>query len=495
MILEIANKTTAMRTGPGAPPRRAERLLALALLHACLPGAAPTLLFVCSERNDVWQLMRATAPAPRRFGSAGEALASGWVPGDALLLLADGYPGAITPFAQPVADALGRGLAVFAEFSALPASLAPGATPQCVNATAGEAPAAVATTSLVPLCAPAPGSTVSHVAYTGVRCAGRGILWTAMRTLDPKPGIPHPGTACAWSAAGKTAAWRADYTGGCGVAPVLVPGLPTTVCGAAPAPAPTPPTPTPPPPTPVALSWKLRAVVTTDTLPGLDRWQILQPQSPTVVPWCPSCGARASRGCRAVCDGTLLAAAQVAGVGTAAFGADADAQMPLLFHLPAPANTTTALPGEPTTPSPPLLVAATKLSSMVTGRFGPKAAWRQLWTGILRLLHPATPALEMPDWQPVVRPTYALGAAAPPLPPGAVVAAIRSSAVWSVQWRVIPARRIRFSFLVPRFKGGLPCLHSVACAPHARIHLTSSARVCLRVCACLCARRFRRPTG
>jgi hypothetical protein len=57
-----------------------------------------------------------------------------------------------------------------------------------------------------------------------------------MKTLDPDPSLP-PGTKCSWHADGSvSAAWKAQYTGSCGVAPTLVEDLPTTICTHTPAP-------------------------------------------------------------------------------------------------------------------------------------------------------------------------------------------------------------------------------------------------------------------
>ena len=78
-------------------------------------------------------------------------------------------------------------------------------------------------TSQAALCAPAPGSAVSHVVYTGRRCGGKGskaIQWESMRTLDPRPGAMQ----CSWSEQAGS-----PWTGRCGSCAESV-RLPTEVC-------------------------------------------------------------------------------------------------------------------------------------------------------------------------------------------------------------------------------------------------------------------------
>jgi hypothetical protein len=81
-------------------------------------------------------------------------------------------------------------------------------------------------TSIEQLCAPAPGSNVSHVVYSGSICDAekKKILWESMRTLDPRKGTSE----CSWS---RTEDPRdiPGYLGDCGVAPMDV-VLPIAVC-------------------------------------------------------------------------------------------------------------------------------------------------------------------------------------------------------------------------------------------------------------------------
>lgn len=51
-----------------------------------------------------------------------------------------------------------------------------------------------------------------------------------------------------------------------------------------------------------------------------------------------------------------------------------------------------------------VLVASTKLSQMVTARYGPVPSWQAVWKGILRWLQPGT-ALNL-NWKPTVGPTW-----------------------------------------------------------------------------------------
>ena len=106
--------------------------------------------------------------------------------------------------------------------------------PPCLNTSAGTT---ILTTTVVTsehsLCAPAPGSAVSHVKFTGHRCnttAGgpHSILWDGMQTLDPRAGVAPQ--QCEWTAAEQTDDWRAQWTGACGVAHLNVLQLPTHAC-------------------------------------------------------------------------------------------------------------------------------------------------------------------------------------------------------------------------------------------------------------------------
>lgn len=129
-----------------------------------------------------------------------------------------------------------------------------------------------------------------------------------------------------------------------------------------------------------------------------------------------------------------LVAAKVAGVDTAVFGLKDTAAEPLLFDHPR---------GN-------LLVATTKLSHFVTGRYLPTEAWRTIWETILARLDPQgqpwgrfsnlpdaerrapprqveKPAPRKLAWTPTVRPSYG---PEDPLPADAEAQALRRSADW-----------------------------------------------------------------
>ena len=83
----------------------------------------------------------------------------------------------------------------------------------------------------------------------------------------------------------------------------------------------------------------------------------------------------------------LIAVARVAGFDTAVFGLP-EMAFPLLFEVP----------------EDNLIIATTKLSGFVTGRYAPYPAWKTIWEHILRGLDPASP-VEL-RWTPTVRPAY-----------------------------------------------------------------------------------------
>jgi hypothetical protein len=118
-------------------------------------------------------------------------------------------------------------------------------------------------------------------------------------------------------------------------------------------------------------------------------------------------------GCRYVpvrAEHPHMVLAKVAGVDTAVFGLQGQAAAPLLFDHPRAG----------------LLVAATKLSHFVTGRFMPQEAWRTIWRTILERLQPGS-AVGTLVWAPTVRPTYGRDE---PLPADAELRALRRSADW-----------------------------------------------------------------
>ena len=86
---------------------------------------------------------------------------------------------------------------------------------------------------------------------------------------------------------------------------------------------------------------------------------------------------------------THLVMAKVAGVDTAVFGLKGTPADPILFDHP----------------SGNLLVATTKLSHFVTGRYLPAEAWRTIWQTILHRLNPDGPPVKL-QWTPSVRPRF-----------------------------------------------------------------------------------------
>ena len=91
-----------------------------------------------------------------------------------------------------------------------------------------------------------------------------------------------------------------------------------------------------------------------------------------------------------------IVVAHVAGYNKAIFGLPNTNTWPILFEQPG-AN---------------LLVATTKLSHFITGRYAPSEAWNPVWRMILRWLQPGA---EVPQlrWTPLVRPTYSRAATLP----------------------------------------------------------------------------------
>ena len=89
-------------------------------------------------------------------------------------------------------------------------------------------------------------------------------------------------------------------------------------------------------------------------------------------------------------DRPHLVLATVAGYNTAVYGLPPEEVHPMLVEH-------TAYHG--------MLVAATKLSQCVTGRYGPHAAWEHLWKTLIQWLDPAI-VVESLTWQDSVRPAY-----------------------------------------------------------------------------------------
>jgi len=116
-----------------------------------------------------------------------------------------------------------------------------------------------------------------------------------------------------------------------------------------------------------------------------------------------------------------LVAARVAGYRTAVYGLPSDAP-PLLFELP----------------GRPVLIAVTKLSQVLRGRYGPLVSWQHIWARLLEYLLPGCqlPALH---WAPTV--TVALPATASVTPQVEATTLARSlrwfacHALYSIDWK------------------------------------------------------------
>jgi hypothetical protein len=125
---------------------------------------------------------------------------------------------------------------------------------------------------------------------------------------------------------------------------------------------------------PKQLQWE-RAVIASDTIDlGLPAGRILSPHDCQLLP------ADARK--------PLLVAARVAGFDTAVYGLPAE-QLPLLFKTDGG-----------------MLVATTKLSNFVTGRYAPVKEWQVLWRHLLDELNPAG-APHRIEARPLVRARFA----------------------------------------------------------------------------------------
>jgi drug/metabolite transporter (DMT)-like permease len=112
-----------------------------------------------------------------------------------------------------------------------------------------------------------------------------------------------------------------------------------------------------------------------------------------------------------------LVLARVAGVDMAVFGLKDTPTQPILFDHPR---------GN-------LLVATTKLSHFVTGRYMPQAAWRTIWETILTRLQPGVPPPPL-AWTPTVRPSFGRDE---PLPADVELQALHRSADWIMHARIL----------------------------------------------------------
>ncbi|MCX6377353.1 MAG: hypothetical protein NTU88_15180, partial [Armatimonadetes bacterium] len=104
----------------------------------------------------------------------------------------------------------------------------------------------------------------------------------------------------------------------------------------------------------------------------------------------------------------MIVIARAAGYDTAVYGIPESAQ-PILFEMP----------------DRNLLIATTKLSNFVTGRYAPTADWKTIWECILARLDPEC-RVDL-EWTPDVRPAYG---ASDKLPADVEKRALRSAAEW-----------------------------------------------------------------
>ena len=111
---------------------------------------------------------------------------------------------------------------------------------------------------------------------------------------------------------------------------------------------------------------------------------------------------------------------RVAGFDTAVFGL-AKESFPILCDLP------------PREGGGMVLVATTKLSHFVTGRYLPTDAWRAVWATILRQLQPALPVPSL-RWTPTVRPSFGPEET---LPADVELQAVQRSADWITRSRIL----------------------------------------------------------
>ena len=114
-------------------------------------------------------------------------------------------------------------------------------------------------------------------------------------------------------------------------------------------------------------------------------------------------------------DKTHIVAARVAGVDTAVYGLP-NATSPLLFEYRENA-----------------LIATTKLSHFVTGRYMPYDAWQTVWTSVLLWLCPGKAVPEL-AWTPTVRPMYGRDE---PLPPDYEKQAVKRGVEWYIKSKLL----------------------------------------------------------
>lgn len=116
-------------------------------------------------------------------------------------------------------------------------------------------------------------------------------------------------------------------------------------------------------------------------------------------------------------DNPMLVEARVAGFDTAVFGLPKSAE-PLLFEMN---------DGQ-------WLIATTKLSDFIKGRFEPESAWREIWPVILKKVLP--PDLKLPalKWSPTVRTSFTVSDS---LPKDIEQRSLRRAAQWYLQAKLL----------------------------------------------------------
>ena len=112
-----------------------------------------------------------------------------------------------------------------------------------------------------------------------------------------------------------------------------------------------------------------------------------------------------------------LTLARVAGFDEAVFGLPKQDTWPILFEAPGGG----------------VLVATTKLSQFVTGRYAPTDAWSDVWSYIFKWLAGDRNGIKL-TWAPTVQPSYSR---AEPLGPAAQLEAVRRGVAWYSEARLL----------------------------------------------------------
>jgi hypothetical protein len=140
-----------------------------------------------------------------------------------------------------------------------------------------------------------------------------------------------------------------------------------------------------------------------------------------------------------------LVAARVAGFDSAAFGLPKQTY-PLLFEHP----------------QGNLLIATTRLSQFVAGRYAPQDAWQTLWRGVLTWLAPDAPPVAL-KWTPVVRASFGRD---DPLPADAERQALHRGADWFIKSKLLLDRsRLGDDWKKLQPAGGLLAKHPSGLVP------------------------------